>query len=454
MAYLIHTDEINLVKTLKTGLIRIPRSLVERFNIYQLRKGDIVFLYDFENKKIAGPFIKSAEDVIEEKNPKTGPFNGYGKTGSHYHYISTRVDCSQVFVKGMPFRFAGFETGDDTFFLMKKEESIIFEELNKVNNEKIPLIISLSFSDDNCRATVIEINMGTQFSDFAFKWNTNFRATLEQKMKTGENLLQTSNMENYTLSLKDIGKYVYDAVFRGTELEKVFTRGGYSIYIAGDERANDIPFEISYDRTFIFENNFIAFRGNEGKGHETARIKNVLILADPSGSFSGAYDEGLKLFDLFSSKGISVDFYSRGRLKDRLVDRFSQYDIVHFSGHSSGDDSSPAWDLGESNFTARDIAGAKRCPYLVFSCSCGNTLKLASGFLKAGVKNVVSSRWKITDGDVTDFVLCFYELLINNCEIGYAFNRAMCESHTAKNPVPLAFSLFGESRLIYEKSNI
>ncbi|KKM22889.1 hypothetical protein LCGC14_1620760 [marine sediment metagenome] len=94
MAYLIHTDENNLVKTLKTGLIRIPRSLIERFNIYQLRKGDIVFLYDFENMKIAGPFIKSSEDVNEEKNPKSGPFNGYGKTGSHYHYISTRVHRS------------------------------------------------------------------------------------------------------------------------------------------------------------------------------------------------------------------------------------------------------------------------------------------------------------------------------------------------------------------------
>jgi len=446
-------DESNLAKTLKTGQIRIPRSLVGRFNIYQLREGDIIFLYDFENKKIAGPFIKSADGVVEEKNPKTGPFNGFGKTGSHYHYISTRVDCSQVFEKGMPFRFAGFEMGRDAFFLKKKDESVIFEELNKVNNEKIPLIINISFSGDDCRATVIEINRGTQFSDFDFRLNANFRAVLEQKMKTGENLLQTSNWENYTESLKDIGKYVYDAVFRGTELEKVFTRGGFSIYIAGDERANDIPFEISYDGDFIFENNFIAFRGDEAKGHEKARIKRVLIVADPSGNFSGAHDEGLKLFDLFSEMGISVDFYSRGRLKDRLVDRFSQYDIVHFSGHSCGDCSSPAWDLGDSTFAARDIAGVKRCPYLVFSCSCGNTLKLASSFLKAGVKNVVSSRWKITDGDATDFVLCFYELLINNCEIGYALNRAMCESYTGKNPVPLAFSLFGESRLRYEKSN-
>jgi hypothetical protein len=460
MAYLIHTDENNLVKTLRTGLVRIPRSLVKRFNIYQLRKGDVLYLYDFENMKIAGPFITNSDSVKEEKNPRSGPFNGYGKTGSHYHYVSTLVDCSQVFERGMPFRFAGFENGADTFFIKKNDENKITEELNKVNDEKIPLIINISFSGDEGRATVIEINKGTQFSDFSFRFTENVRSILGRKIQMGENLLQTSDREKYSETLKELGKIVYDAVFRDSGLEKVFTRGGFNIYISGEARISDIPFEISYNGGFIFENNFLAFRGDEGKGYTKASIKKVLILADPTGRFSGAYEEGLKLCDLFSEMGISVDFYSRRLSKDRFVERFSQYDIVHFCGHSSGSDLSPAWDLGGSFFSAQDFenvkrAGVQRSPHFVFSCSCGNTLKLASRLLKAGVKNVVSSRWKITDGDVTDFVLCFYELLIkNSCEVGYAFNRALCESYKGKNPVPLAFSLFGESRIIYEKSTV
>lgn len=451
MAYLIYTNGINLNKTYRHGLIRIPRSLEQRFNLYKIRKGDLIYLCDFDTWKIHGPLIADTDGVREEKNPKQGPFNGLRNSEKHYHYISIQVDCSRVFERGVPVNMAGIDQKTETFSLQKGDELRINEGLNHINSEKIPLVINITFSGDDVNATVVEINRGTHIEHFKFGINKNLLNILERKKKAGENLLQSGEMDNYKGILKEIGRLVYDNIFRNIGLEKVFTRGGFIIDIAGDDRACEIPYEIAYKDSFIFENNFLSCRGEGGQEPGNIRVKRVLILADLSGNYRGAYREGVKLYNFLQKIGISVDLLCRNLKRDMLADFFSFYNIIHFSGHSSVRGSDAAWDLGEGLFTAADIAGGKRSPHLVFSSACGNTLSLGLDFLKAGVNNVVSSRWQITDEDISDFVICFYELLFNNMEIGYAFNRALCNSYMNENVVPLSFAFLGESRLIYER---
>ena len=451
MAYLIYTNGINLSKTYRAGLVRIPRSLEKRFNLYEIRKGDIIYLCDFDTWKIHGPLTADENGAKEEKNPKQGPFNGLRNSEKHYHYLSIQVDCSRVFTRGVPVNAAGFDHNIETFSLRKSDELRIIEGLNHINSEKIPLVINIKFSGDEVNATVIEINRGTHIGHFKFGINKNFLNILNRKKKAGENLLQTGEMDNYKDMLKEIGLLVYDNIFRNIGLEKVFTRGGFIIDIAGDDRACEIPFEIAYKDSFIFEKKLLACRGDGEQESENVKIKRVLILADLSGDYRGAYQEGLKLYNFLQKIGMSVDLLCRNLKRDMLTDFFSFYDIIHFSGHSSIRGSDAAWDLGEALFTAADILGVKRFPRLVFSSACGNTLTLGLDFLKAGVSNVVSSRWKITDEDISDFVLSFYELLFNHMEIGYAFNRALCNSYMNENIVPLSFAFLGESRLLYDK---
>ncbi|MCK5568238.1 MAG: hypothetical protein KAJ15_00885, partial [Spirochaetes bacterium] len=166
MAYLIYTNGINLSKTYRAGLVRIPRSLEKRFNLYKIRKGDIIYLCDFDTWKIHGPLIADENGAKEEKNPKQGPFNGLRNSEKHYHYISIPVDCSRVFTRGVPVNAAGFDHNIETFSLQKIDELRIIEGLNHINSEKIPLVINITFSGDEVNATVIEINRRTHIGHF------------------------------------------------------------------------------------------------------------------------------------------------------------------------------------------------------------------------------------------------------------------------------------------------
>ena len=451
MSYLIYTDSNNLEKTIQTEMIRIPRNLDGIYNLHNLKEGDSIYFLDFENLKIYGPAKSGPYRVMEEKNPKYGPFNGFGNVKRHYYYKSIKIECSGMYKLGAPIREVGIDPEKIEFYLHPEKELNILEKLKLVNREKVSIVISISVSGTNVKAAVVEINKGTSINNFTFKINDSILGILDRKKKIGENFLLSGRTEEFQNTLKDIGKLIYENVLRNMGFEKIFKNGGYTIDFAGDNSICEIPFEISYKDSFLFENNIIAYRGEAEQKQETAGIERVLILADPSRKYKGAYSEGVELFDFFSKKGIAVDIFSRSLSKDMLTEYFRNYDIVHFSGHCEMKNSSPAWDIGKALFTADDIFSGGGLPHLVFSNACGNTLMLGLNLLKAGIKNIISTRWKIPDCNISDFVLNFYTMLLNNMEIGYAFNKAILESYMKGNVIPLAFVFLGESRMLYEK---
>jgi len=101
MGYIIYTNSENLRKSMRYGLIRLPQRVHDYFDLRRIEGGDNVFLYDYERKKIFGPFIAESNGVTREKNPQEGPFNGAGNVISHYFYESIHVVTTKLFTTGV-----------------------------------------------------------------------------------------------------------------------------------------------------------------------------------------------------------------------------------------------------------------------------------------------------------------------------------------------------------------
>ncbi len=453
MAYLIYTDRKNLLKTVKSGLIRIPRNLEKQINLHRINKGDTIFLFNYENSKLYGPLTAKSKKVVEEKNPKEGPFNGFGRVDKHYIYDSIHVDCTKIYKRGVLIHEYTHSFENVKFFLSENEELDVIEKLKLINFEKLPVIMNFAISDDVLKATVVKVSKGTNINNYTFKISKNLFALIDRKKRIGESFLKIGKEKDFVATLKEIGTIIYDNILKKLNIEKVFGGEGYSIYIAADERTKNIPFEITYRDSFIFENNTVVYRGEEEHDLKTVHVDKVLILADPSRRYRFANHEGHLLYDFLYKKGVSVDFVSRPLDIEIMSDLFSYYDIIHFAGHSGIHDSKTGWDIGKSIFTVHDIMNQRSFPHLIFSSSCGNTLSLGLEFLNRGARNVISSRWQIPDSDISDFVLSFYNLLFSGLEIGDAFSRALNISYKNFEVAPLLFLLHGESRMIYERQN-
>ncbi len=453
MAYLIPTDWRNLQKTIKHGIIRIPKTLRGRYDLRRVGKEDRVFLFDHENGRVYGPVLPLTGVVREERNPRSGPFNGTGKAEKHYLYDSLGVDCSGMWKEGVPVDELNGSIDEKTFSLSIDEESFIIETL-KVANEGVPsIVINFDSWGERVNVTVIEVSKGMNISHHAFGLTESVLSLMARRKRAAEYRAVRGDWKGVEQLLREMGTAVYDNILERIGLSGVFCGGERSIYISGDERSASIPFEIAYMDAFIFENNLLTFRGERRKGGGSAVVKRVLLLSDPGGRYRWAYKEGMALYGFFKSVGCPVDFISRPIRKEMMLELFAQYDIIHFSGHSDGLEAESGWNLGRSTFSADDVGVQRKVPYLIFSSACGSTLKMGFDLLRLGTLNCVSSRWRIPDRDISGFLLDFYSLLLRKSEIGVAFHHSLLNSYRRGDILPLMFVLQGEPRIIYEPQN-
>jgi hypothetical protein len=465
MAYLIPTDWKNLHKTLKHGIIRIPQTLRVRYDLRRIKKDDMIFLFDHENGKIYGPLFPGYGVVMEEKNPRTGPFNGTGRAENHYLYDCLKVDCSGMWKKGVGVKEMRIPVDVEKFFIPSNEESIINEALRAVNEGLQSLVINFQIDfksrGNRVNATVVEVSSGMTISSHKFDLPESFFRFINWKKRAVEDFSTRADWMGVERALKELGRFIYENIFNPIGLGDIFQSSGCSIYISGDERCTSIPIEIAFRESFIFENNILAFRGERKRENRAAPIRKILIFADPAGCYSWAYNEGMVLYEFFRKKGCSVDFISRPLTVEILIDLFSFYDIIHFSGHSGsinssnqgkngGEEIESIWNLGWHSFKVPDIGMQRKMPHLVFSSTCGNTLKMGFSFLRLGVLNCMGSRWTIPDRDMSGFLLNFYSLLFERYEIGFAFQKSVLSSYRRGDVLPALFVLQGEPRTRYE----
>jgi hypothetical protein len=454
MPFLIYTDRENLGRSLKASRVRVPSSLARVFDLSKIAPGDLLFLFDYASGKAFGPLYAGAGGVSVERNPKGGPFNGFGKVKSHYTYTSIGVDCASLLPRGAEVAEIPAGFGAPRFSLTADEGRSVLQKLRLVNRRKVPLVLQVDRTPGAFEVTVVEMNRGTRISRHRAPASDGFFALFERKARALEALLLAGRERKYEGSLRQLGALLYENLLRPCGLDELFSRGGYAIDVAADPSLFGLPLELAFRDSFLFEGNTVTYRRvGEAASEGAAAVGRVLVVADPSGTHRGAYREGVKIHRFFSARGVTADLVARPFGGDAMNDMLASYDVVHFCGHWATGGGGGGWETGEGVFGAADVVRSRSLPALVFSSACGNGLPLAGRLSEKGVGNVIASRWRIADAAMDDFSLGFYTLLLDGLEIGTAFNEALVRAYVGGNPHPLSFFLMGEGRRVYECAN-
>ena len=282
--------------------------------------------------------------------------------------------------------------------------------------------------------------------------------------------------------LKENGQHFRDELFSiGIKNRLNDTTAGQLILTLDDQLVH-IPWELLHDgKTFLCQR-FAMGRVVRTRQTVTASHSRILtpplqmlILADPGGDLSAAYQEGVNLrndMDTFQPS-MQVAFRSQGVNADLLKAKLRNYDLIHFAGHATYDDHQPensGWRLSKGSLSAADIAkmaGTGSMPALVFSNACQSArtdacdissnmhhriFGLANAFILSGVKHYVGTFWEISDDSGQRFASAFYHYFLKGMPIGKAVQAArlaLIEALGEENIIWASYLLYGDPTAVY-----
>jgi len=261
---------------------------------------------------------------------------------------------------------------------------------------------------------------------------------------------QSGQEKDFSDELKKNGRALFDQLLTQEVKHAIKNTKATFLLISIDEYLVHIPWELLYDgeeflciRFAIGRSVRTKQRGVENRCRDISKPIKMLMVADPNGDLSSAYEEGLAIRTELDKKQSKIKVLSKtGEVYlDFIKKNIRDYDIVHFAGHSVYDYENPSesgWVLKDGRFTAKDIVslGATApMPSIVFSnaCQSGKTQEwevkkgledeiygLANAFLLAGVRHYIGTFWKVLDKTCLDFANEFYKDAIDGLPIGEA----------------------------------
>jgi len=245
MNYVIYTNTENLFKTISKGIIRIPKNLMDRFNLKRLKINDIVFLYNFEDEKLYG-LLRVISSCYKEKNPRLGPFNGYGKVKNHYYYYSINVDCTNFWKNGLSIE--SFPELNPPEFIIKNTGMLkkIIQILKLLNTVLAPLLIEPRYFNGHFIISVLNVTNRMIVVERDIEIDNDVIELVKKRVNDLQRVINVMNYDEFLLSCKNIGAYIYEIIFKYLELDELFKTGGYSISIIPDDTIADIPLEFMY----------------------------------------------------------------------------------------------------------------------------------------------------------------------------------------------------------------
>ncbi|MDI6758480.1 MAG: tetratricopeptide repeat protein [Candidatus Omnitrophota bacterium] len=253
-------------------------------------------------------------------------------------------------------------------------------------------------------------------------------------------------------NLVKTGQLLFDQLLTRPVKERLKSTHDIDLILFLDEELINIPWELLYDA-----DNFLSLKFNLGRLVRTEKealriqyraslnVPKMLILADPTNDLRSSYLEGVNIRNQFDRKrsNIHIDFKSTRIDKSYVKKNFSDYDIVHFAGHSEfqlNNLEKSGWLLSDGIFSIQEIlamGATVSLPALVFSNSCQvpallqdeplvlpdyqeKNYTLAAAFLFSGVRHYIGTIRKIEDKVSFTFARYFYTHLILGKTVGEA----------------------------------
>ncbi len=259
--------------------------------------------------------------------------------------------------------------------------------------------------------------------------------------------------------------------------EIVYEPSASMLYLLKTKRDKSISgqkdFLVYSDAVFSLNDERLKSAGKSSFLNAKSKDDSLLISLDYLERLEASDDESKMIFDYFdSSNSKTVSGFDANR-KRLLADNLSDYKVLHFATHGLYNEEVPELsgivlsqfdDQGQKRnglIWLQDIYRLKLSADLVVLSACdtgiGTEIKgeglmsLTNGFLQAGAKSVVSSRWKVEDQATTDLMKNFYQILANeNIPASKALQKAkikMYENPNFRYPYFWAsFAIHGDSQ--------
>jgi tetratricopeptide (TPR) repeat protein len=250
-----------------------------------------------------------------------------------------------------------------------------------------------------------------------------------------------------------------------------------------DDQLVHIPWELLHDGKQFLCQRFCMGRLVKTRQNVISRVQarpltspvKALILSERKGNLKEAYAEAVALRNFMDQRKelVNVTFRDDGLSPDFIKEKISNFDMVHYAGHSEYDALNPeqsGWRLATGNFTAGDIMNMPETaimPAFIFSNACqtartaewtldekfqNKVFGMANAFILTGVKHYIGTFWEVLDEPSNRFALEFYKHLFDGKTVGQAIRDARLELISVYGEETIlwaSYLLYGDPSTIY-----
>lgn len=335
-----------------------------------------------------------------------------------------------------------------------------------MNPDKTTLHLT-SGPDDILRATTFgslaESTIKT-FEEFHIDWAylrskaSEVTGCLRRAAENGYSAGDLGNLEQMKEAGGDLYRELIPASLRG----KLEDAAGGDLIVAMDARLVGLPWELLHDGKGFFCRRYrmgrVVSTPPSNRRVEKRRLTppvSLLSVADPQGNLPAALDEAMAIRKMAIplEGAVEAAFFTHKVRTADFLDGLRRFDVLHYAGHVTGDDSSLGFVDGRCTAQQiRERAGRHPFPSLVFlnGCrsSCGEfsmeqgqerAFDLASSFLLAGSRHFIGSLWNVHDAVAACAGIRFFEGFLSGRTVGAAFRDA--QDHLA--------ATFGELSMVW-----
>ena len=409
------------------------------------------------------------------------PEDFYRRMRGNDEFIFRYVDTVTVKGKQEPFR---------TYRLLWNKEELFIRKLR--GGADIPyhkggvFVLEASRAGETLKVSGYEKESAEEVTLISFKEKKYDDKSVKKYARGIIELLNRANREqgmsgDLSTGLKEYGRKLYDELLPSQIKENLASTPQRNLLVSVDDTLVHVPWELLHDG-----NEFLCRRFSTGRRVSTrqpiavtaravGRPLKMLILADPCGDLTASYEEGMAIknaIDELDDK-IDVSLKTSDILKDYVIEKIPNFDVVHYAGHAEHDTSDPGRSglvMKNGRLTAAEIMKAKRpapMPSLIFSNACqtgqseehkidedyaNKVFGLANAFLLTGVQHYIGTFWKIPDEAGCHFAISFYKEIVNGIPIGEALRRgrqALVEKYGEGNIVWASYMLYGNPSTRY-----
>ncbi len=322
-------------------------------------------------------------------------------------------------------------------------------------------------------------DMVRQYRKEIQEYSSNPREVILDQTTTEAQLFTVGTDQNPDFSMKDISRQLYDILIQPIESHLI---GKHNLCIIPDKELNFLPFDALQDATDYLIRKYSIWYAPSASFFDLCNRRQrqnnfngkLLAIGNPKlydqiQELPYAEDEIYAIAPLFDTKLYTGRDANLGILKDE----WGRSDILHLACHAHWDQDHPEFsalllspnEKDNGRLEARELyeIDHELSWSMVTLSACNTSLAtgndltgLTSGFLYAGAASVVSSLWAVDDLSTSEFMINFYNGLVNNSRLDALRQAKLALLHSNTHSHPYfwaAFKLIGNHLPISHKPN-